>query len=317
MNTQPTRHPAVASLLGQVDRLRLQQDLYYLSKDPLPFRKVNYTLPGHSQHTLDETDAFIQARLQSLGYPVAKEACKAQAFRCDSTKPLHHWYSPPQVADPWYTLYNLAAKKTGLDKSDEIVLVVSHKDSPSWYDSPGAYDNAVGTIANLELARLLQEIPSERSIWFLYCNEEHWPWTSVTFAERAQRRGDNLAAVFNLDSLGGKDVVASAAGQHTNVTRYSTPQGKPLADLMEWVNQVYDLGLAQTSYAWNQTGDDDGSFINAGFPAAVMNLGSFPYADPNYHMEGDTPENVDLENVVKSTQASLAAVLHAAGVVES
>jgi hypothetical protein len=308
--------PHVAKLVQQVDRERLRQDLYYLSKDPLPYRKANYTLPGHAQSTLDETDDFIAQRLASLGYPVEREAHQAQAFRCDRSKPLHHWYSSPQPEDPWYTVYNLLAKKTGTAKPEEIVVVVSHKDSPSWHDSPGAYDNAVGTLANLEIARLLQNAPTERSVWFLWCNEEHTPWTSLPFAQAARARGDNLVAIFNLDSLGGHSLAAKIAGRHTNVSRHSTPEGKPLAELMVWVNQAYAIGLEQTTYAWDDLGDDDGSFIKAGFPAAVMNLGSFPYEDPNYHLEGDTPENVDLENVRKSVQASLAAVLHTAGIAD-
>ena len=310
---QTTPSPYVASLLAQVDLQRLWSDLFYLSKDPLLFRKVNYTVPGHARHSLDETDDFLQERLESLGWEVEREACRAQAFRCDPSKPLHHWYSPPKPEDPWYTLYNLYVKKAGLSQPDEIVLLVSHKDSPSWFPSPGAYDNAVGTLANLEIARLLQKVKTRRSVWILFCNEEHHPWTSITAASNARQRGDTLSAVFNLDSLGGKSQQAVAAGLRTNVTRYCTPEGKPLADLMGWVNQAYDIGLQQESFAWDQTGDDDGSFINAGFPAAVMNLGSIPYGDPNYHLEGDTPENVDMENVCLTIQASLAAVLHTAG----
>ena len=56
-------------------------------------------------------------------------------------------------------------------------------------------------------------------------------------------------------------------------------------------------------------GDDDGSFINAGYNGAVVNLGSFPYADAEYHLEGDAPERVDIVNVRMAAQASLAAVL--------
>jgi hypothetical protein len=76
---------------------------------------------------------------------------------------------------------------------------------------------------------------------------------------------------------------------------------------------ILATGLEQTTYAWDDLGNDDGYFIKAGFPAAVMNLGSISYEDPNYHLEGDTPENVDFENVRKAVQASLAAVAHTAG----
>jgi hypothetical protein len=303
-----------ASLIRQVERERLRQDLFYLAQDPLPFRKANYTRSGQAKSTLDETDDFIASRLETLGYLVERTPHQAQAFRCNREKPLHHWYDTPHPDDPWHTVYNLIARKMGVTRPEEIVVVVSHKDSPSWYNSPGAYDNASGTIANLEIARLLKDAPTERSVWFLWCNEEHTPWTSAAFANAARERGDNLAAIFNLDALGGKSSAAVEAGRRTNVTRCSTPEGERLAELMAWVNQAYQIGLEQSTYAWNDTGDDDGSFINAGFPAAVLNIGSLPYEDPNYHMEGDTPENVDLDNVFLAAQASLAAVLHAASV---
>ena len=44
-----------------------------------------------------------------------------------------------------------------------------------------------------------------------------------------------------------------------------------------------------------------------------MNVGSFPYADSQYHLPGDVPERVDIENVVRSTQLILAAILEIDG----
>jgi len=41
----------------------------------------------------------------------------------------------------------------------------------------------------------------------------------------------------------------------------------------------------------------------------VANIGSYPYADPNYHAPGDVADLVDLTNLRMSTQASLAAAL--------
>jgi hypothetical protein len=306
----------IPDLIRQVDVERMRAGLFYLAKDPLPYRKVNHTVPGHAAHTLDEADAYIVSRLEEWGYAVEREACQVQAFRCDRTKPLHHWYSRPPPEDPWYTAYNLYAKLTGTTRPDEIVVVVSHKDSPSWIDSPGAYDNAVGTVGNLEIARVLRDVPTARSIWFLYCNEEHTPWTSVTAARRARERGDDIVAVFNLDSMGGKGQADIDAGRKTNVARYTCPEGKPLADLMAEVNETYAIGLIQSAYHSEKPGDDDGSFIQEGYRAAIGNVGSIPYADPNYHLEGDVPERVDMENVTMTVRASLAAILRTAGYLE-
>jgi hypothetical protein len=95
----------------------------------------------------------------------------------------------------------------------------------------------------------------------------------------------------------------------TNATLYTVPEGRPLAKLMASMNDVYGLGLAQTLQQRTAPGDDDGSFVNAGYGATIMNLGSFPYMDPHYHLESDVVEAVDIPNVVAATKASLAAIL--------
>jgi hypothetical protein len=302
MTTDP-----IPALISQVDQEKISGNLFYLSKDPLPYRKLNYTIPGHTANTLYEADDFIASKLESWGYNVEREGCRVQAFRRDTSKPIRSQFAAPEPEDPWYTAYNIYAKKQGETYPDEIMIFISHKDSQSWIDSPGAYDNAVGTVANMEIARILSDYPSQRSIWFIFCNEEHRPWTSVTAANNAKERGDNIIAVFNLDGLGGKSQEDIDAGQKTNTTLYTTPDGEHLADLMAEVNETYKIGLIQQKCQRKSPGDDDGSYVKAGYTVAVANIGSYPYADPNYHDEGDIPELVDLPNLRMSTQASLAA----------
>lgn len=297
----------IPGLIAQVDQERMAENLFYISKHPIPYRKVNYTLPGHAKNTLYEADDFIVWRLGIPGYEVEREGCRVQAFRRDTSKPIRSQFAAPAPEDPWYTAYNIYVKKRGETHPDEIVVFISHKDSQSWINSPGAYDNAVGTVANMEIARILKDYPLRRSLWFIFCNEEHRPWTSVTAANKAKERGDNIVAVFNLDGLGGKSQKDIDAGHKTNFTLYSTPEGERLADLMAGINEKYRIGLIQRKYKRESPGDDDGSYIKAGYRSAIANIGSCPYADSNYHDVGDTPELVDLANLRMSTQASLAA----------
>lgn len=300
----------IPGFLQQVSEVNLRHTVSHLAKAPLPFRKVNYTVPGHAQNSLEEADAWIETQLRSWGYPVEREVCQVRAFGCDLKKPKHHTYAPPPPDAPTYRVCNLFAKKSGHRRPSEIILLLAHKDSQSWNDSPGAYDNAVGTAAILELARVLASYENDRSIWFLWCNEEHTPWTSVTAADNCRKRGDNLVAIFNTDSLGGKSDEDLAAGRKTNVSLYTAPAGKRLADLMAEMNEVYRIGLVQTSRQRQQPGDDDGSFVKAGYTCAIANLGSYPYADAEYHLAGDVAERVDMVNVRMAAQATLAAVLH-------
>jgi hypothetical protein len=305
----PSVDAGIRGLIRAVDGKRMAKHLFYLSKDPMPYRKLNFTLPGHQKNTLYEADDYLAAQLEAWGYRTRREGVRVQAFRCDSSKPKSAQYSPPMSGDPWYTAYNLYAERPGRTRPEEILLVLAHKDSQSWVDSPGANDNAIGTVGVLEMACVLAKYPAERTIRFLFCNEEHTPWTSVTAANRAKARGEKIVAVFNLDGIGAKTAEQTAAGKRTNVTLYTEPEGKRLAELMTAANVRYAIGLEQRVAKRPGPGDDDGSFVRAGYRAAVVNIGSWPYGDPNYHAEGDVPQRCDVENAAQTVQATLAAVL--------
>jgi Zn-dependent M28 family amino/carboxypeptidase len=309
---------SIRRLIGNVDPERMSKNLFYLAEDPLPYRKLNLTLPGHEKNTLYEADDYLAAQLESWGYKVEREGVQVQAFRRDTSKPKHAQYSPPKPEDPWYTAYNLYAERKGRSQPgrgavqghpERIILIMTHKDSQSWIDSPGANDNAIGTVGVLEMARVLAKYDPESTIRFLFCNEEHTPWTSKTAAQNAKSRGDNIVAIFNIDGIGVKTAEQTAAGKKTNVTAYTKPEGKHLAELMSQMNARYSIGLEQRIAVRRRPGDDDGSFVQAGYPAAIINIGSWPYGDPNYHAEGDVPERCDVKNAAMTVQATLAAVI--------
>jgi len=299
----------IEQLIAKASQEHIHRNLLFLSKDPLPYRKANFTRPGQRKNTLDETDDFIESALRGWGYAVEREPVRVQAFRCDKTKHPSHWYSPPDPADPWYDAANLYAIRRGSAQPARIIVVVSHKDSPSWIDCPGANDNAAGTVCNLELARLLAGCSLRKTVWFLYCNEEHWPWTSVTAATNARRRGDDLIAVLNLDGCGGRSPEDAAAGRHPSTAVYSTREGERLADLLAAVNDVYGIGLSQVIRFRQEPTNDDGSFVKAGFSAAIGLHGALDWENPSYHRPEDVPERLDAGGLRRVVQLVAAAIL--------
>jgi hypothetical protein len=94
VNTDP-----IPDLLAQVNPQLMSEHLLYLAQDPLPFRKANYTLPGHDRDTLAEADDFIAGQLEAWGYQVEREEVAVQAYRCDASKPKSSQYSPPAAED--------------------------------------------------------------------------------------------------------------------------------------------------------------------------------------------------------------------------
>ena len=179
----------------------------------------------------------------------------------------------------------------------------------SWINSPGAHDNAVGAVANLELVRVLSKLPHKRTIRVLFCNEEHNPWHSLVMAETAKKAGDNIIAVMNQDSLCGKSDEAAAAGIKTCVACAGTPEGKALAEFMVKENETYGFPMCTTVGDKPRINDDDGSYVKAGYVNTINNIGSWPYADPQYHLRGDIPERVDMFNLLYSTLLILAAIM--------
>ncbi len=293
----------IASAVSEVDAELLRERLFYLAQNPLPFRKLNYTLPGHAKPTLLEADDYIAGKLEDWGYDVFREAAQVQAFRCDETKPKAKQFSSPAPEDPWYTAHNIYGKKAGATRPDEVIVIVSHKDSQSWVASPGAFDNAAGTVGNMECARVLADYAPERSLWFLYVNEEHWPWTSKAAANAAAEQGVNIVAVLNLDGLAAKgpDVQDSVAR-----VNHTTPEGWEMACRILELNEAHGLGLVTSTNKHEGPANDEGSFIQAGYPNAV-HVGGVGY--PQYHTEDDTPDKVDIANLAAATRLCVAAIV--------
>jgi hypothetical protein len=296
---------------------RIRRDLFYLAKDPLPFRKANYTRPGQEVSSLAEADAYIKDQLSGTGFEVQTTMHPVQAYRCDESKPLHHWYARPEPGDPWYEVTNIEATRLGRTRPDEIIQLVSHKDSMRWIDSPGAHDNCIGAVVNLELARILGTCELARTVRILFCNEEHSPWTSLPAAEAAAARGDKIIAVLNNDSVVGRSDADHAAGRLTHAAGYSTDEGISLATFMAGCAERYGIELDVSVFDKGTINDDDGMFIRAGFRRTVINIGSWPYADAEYHLVGDVPERVSIENAVRSAQLILAATLEIAAAGEA
>src|SRR5665648_135684 len=76
------------SLSAKVDKERIRKGVYYLSKDPLPRRVLNWSVPDHAHSSLEEADAWIEQQLKSYGYKTETDETKVHAFGRDRSKPL-------------------------------------------------------------------------------------------------------------------------------------------------------------------------------------------------------------------------------------
>jgi hypothetical protein len=110
------------------------------------------------------------------------------------------------VYDDQYNLLgrNIYAIQTGTDFPDQEYIICAHYDDmPAGSIAPGADDNASGTAAVLEAARVISQFqPRYTIIYALWDQEELGLIGSRYYAETAYLAGENILGVVNLDMLG-------------------------------------------------------------------------------------------------------------------
>jgi acetylornithine deacetylase/succinyl-diaminopimelate desuccinylase-like protein len=107
------------------------------------------------------------------------------------------------------TRHNVVATIRGTDRPDEFVLVGAHYDSRNAQfadargPAPGANDNASGTAALLELARLLAVDPPGRSVRLVaFSGEEQGLIGSRSYAKTCRDETIPICLMINLDMIG-------------------------------------------------------------------------------------------------------------------
>jgi hypothetical protein len=105
---------------------------------------------------------------------------------------------------------NVIAVKEGTTRSSEYVVLGGHYDSASAENfsdplapAPGAEDNATAVAAVLEAARLLKDVPTERTIIFAcWSAEEEGLWGSRDFVASAVEESLDIVVYLNMDCIG-------------------------------------------------------------------------------------------------------------------
>lgn len=112
---------------------------------------------------------------------------------------------------------NVVATIHGKKKPEDIYMVIAHFDSISKQpeiSAPGADDNASGTAAVLEIARILKDVQLDSSIQFgIFSNEERDTLGSKHFAKKARKQGLRIKGCINLDVIGYNGAMKSLSGE--------------------------------------------------------------------------------------------------------
>ncbi|MFP4557119.1 MAG: M28 family peptidase [Bacteroidales bacterium] len=202
---------------------------------------------------------------------------------------------------------NVIATLQGTEHPDEYVVVGGHYDSVSSDDeAPGADDNASGTAAVLEIARVLSQYDFDRSIIFCaFSGEEYGLYGSAAYASRSSEQGMNILGYFNLDMIGYLE-----QGNKMTTTLIYPESAKPLADFYTSVTSIYLPDFVVETGSLTGGDSDHTSFNNNGY------MGIFPFENinaysPYIHTADDIvglSYNSEEQSVV-FTKAALASVV--------
>lgn len=181
---------------------------------------------------------------------------------------------------------NVYAVQAGTDFPEVAYIVCAHyDDNPSTGPAPGADDNASGTAAVLETARILSRYTTSYTVVYaLWDEEESGLVGSRFFAQQAFSRKDSILGVINLDMLGWDSNNDGLTEVHTK----STARSIELADTVLLVNQLYGIGLKPTLRNPGTTASDHASFWQKGY-SAVLLIEAYLGGDFNshYHSSAD------------------------------
>lgn len=200
----------------------------------------------------------------------------------------------------------------GLDPTDDEILIVgAHYDSYSndpLNRAPGADDNASGTAAVMEAARVLAGHRFRKTLRFItFGGEEQGLWGSQDYAQRAYNRGDNIVGVINLDMVGWDSDSDRVMEVHAG-TR--VPASSALAEAWTSALAEYDLNLVPQILTVGATSaSDHASFWAWGYPAVLLIEDASGYGsdfNPYYHSVADTFVKLDMSYAVDFARATVA-----------
>lgn len=208
---------------------------------------------------------------------------------------------------------NVIATKVGTKYPNEYVVVGGHYDSySSGSTAPGADDNASGTAAVLEIARILSQYEFDRSIIFCaFSGEEYGLYGSEAFALQSSQEGKDILGYFNLDMIS-----YLKPGNSPSTTLIYPQSAQELATFYTTVCSIYLPAFTVTTGSLSGGDSDHTSFNNNGF------MGIFPFEDidnysPYIHTTNDiigtSYNNESL--AITFTKASLASVVTMANLI--
>lgn len=307
-----------------------EQELFTAGYQLEKIDRINKPLPKARQYTISvptgQDSIIIDIINRVSAVSLQSGVTRLQDFRTrytysDSIIPAAQWIYDQYVSFGYTdvkfdTFYhnnqphrNVIATKPGLIYADSVIMLGGHYDSivfgtgtnPYVY-APGADDNASGTVAAIEAARVLADHEFQATIKFAAWDaEEVGLLGSQAYAQKAYFNNEPISLYMNFDMIG------NITPQY-NVTIYSNAYTMPLAELTAQMASIYTSLIP--SIPGNSGGSDHRPFQTNGYRAFFVQEGVF---SPNWHLTTDVTNKMDFEYMKEVVQMGVAATVFLAG----
>jgi hypothetical protein len=203
----------------------------------------------------------------------------------------------------------------GTDANADCIVISAHHDHDGHHGNDlyyGAMDNASGTVAIMEMARLMNEAakkgiyPKRTIVFASYTGEERGLLGSFYYMNHPVYPVKNTYAVFNIDMLGRVDTLHTGGRNPDSSYAYILVKDtlnrglrKALFQANESVKLTLDTHYEQPQFEQRRIkGSDQYPFYQQGVPFVRIDCG---FAK-EYHKPGDTPDKIDYTLLTKQTQ---------------
>jgi hypothetical protein len=201
--------------------------------------------------------------------------------------------------------HNIIATIPGLLDTSVVYIVGGHYDSysPDEYNqAPGADDNASGTVAAMEMARVLAQ-PGNRpnfTVRFIaFDAEEYGLFGSAEYAQAALDAGMNIGCMLNYDMIGFK-------GNDSTFVSKLNPGSEGFAYMLGqmagWYGRLADTNLVPEYNNVYLSGSDSYEFSIRGFPATYSEELLFSTV---YHQTNDSTTQMSMRYATSIIKAGM------------
>ena len=209
---------------------------------------------------------------------------------------------------------NVIAVKHGTVYPDSIYTVIcGHFDSYAFYSpelAPGADDNASGTSAVMEAARVMKDYDFEYSVRYIaFSGEEQGLYGSEYYSMNARTAGDSILGVINGDMLAYVDATPESLEV---IAKPSNPPCEPFADFFIAAADTYTTLMTNKQLSYTMTYSDHSPFWDQGYVALcnIEDWTNYGTNNPFIHTAGDSigAGFNDLVFCTEATKAEIAAL---------